>query len=132
MFTGVSEPIPECRWKIRRDSSWFVIMFVADICLFYLIPLLLSVVLYSLIAKVMLSKERNKSLNAAAGGSCATGLTAYRSRPAGAAAAAAASASRRVTGTNSAAATAAVANRDQSRVQVSDKELMFFFICTVW
>ena len=122
MLSGVSDPIPECRWKIRRDSSWFVIMFVADICLFYLIPLLLSVVLYSLIAKVMLSKERNKSLNAAAGGSCATGLTAYRSRPARAAAAAGCEGGRSRRGVsvnNSAAATAAVANRDQSRVQVS-------------
>ena len=114
--------MPVCRWKIRRDSSWFVIMFVADICLFYLIPLLLSVVLYSLIAKVMLSKERK--LNAQSGGGQSS-MTAYRSRHhtaagggggGGAAGTAGDGGRRSITGTNS--VTTSVASRDQSRVQV--------------
>ena len=35
-------------------------MFFTDIMLFYCIPLLLSVVLYSLIGKMLLSKSKNK------------------------------------------------------------------------
>ena len=111
--------MPVCRWKIRRDSSWFVIMFVADICLFYLIPLLLSVVLYSLIAKVMLSKERK--LNAQSGGGQSS-MTAYRSRHhtaagGGVAGTAGDGGRRSITNTNSV-GTTSVASRDQSRVQV--------------
>ena len=43
-------------------------MFFTDIVLFYLIPLLLSVVLYALIGKMLLSKSRNKLLPGAGGG----------------------------------------------------------------
>ena len=46
---------------IRRHTwSCFRTIFFADICLFYVIPLLLSLVLYTLIAKVMLSKDKNR------------------------------------------------------------------------
>ena len=56
---GIGE-ITRCTYRFDRKSKGYMILFVTDIMLFYLIPLLLSVVLYSLIAKVMLSKDKNK------------------------------------------------------------------------
>ena len=49
-----------CSFRLRRDSTEYLVMFFTDIILFYLIPLLLSVVLYTLIGKMLLSKSRNK------------------------------------------------------------------------
>ena len=52
--------VPMCSFRLRRDSTEYLVMFFTDIILFYLIPLLLSVVLYTLIGKMLLSKSRNK------------------------------------------------------------------------
>jgi thyrotropin-releasing hormone receptor len=52
--------ITTCRFRLRRDSTEYLVMFFADMMIFYVIPLLLSVVLYSLIARMLLTSSRNK------------------------------------------------------------------------
>jgi hypothetical protein len=47
-----------CSFSLSRNSSEYLIMFFTDIMLFYLMPLLLSVVLYSLIARTLLVNSR--------------------------------------------------------------------------
>jgi len=46
--------VPKCDFKHSRASTMYIAMFFTDITLFYLIPLVLSVVLYSLIAIMLL------------------------------------------------------------------------------
>ena len=43
--------VTKCSFRLRRDSPEYLVMFFTDIVLFYLLPLLVSVVLYSLIAR---------------------------------------------------------------------------------
>lgn len=52
--------VATCGFRLRRDSTEYLVMFFTDIMLFYCIPLLISVVLYTLIGKMLLSKARNK------------------------------------------------------------------------
>ena len=46
--------VPKCDFRLNRDSTMYIAMFFTDITLFYLIPLVLSVVLYTLIAIMLL------------------------------------------------------------------------------
>ena len=46
--------VPKCDFKHSRSSEMYIAMFFMDITLFYLIPLVLSVVLYTLIAVMLL------------------------------------------------------------------------------
>ena len=46
--------VPKCDFKHSRASKMYIAMFFADITLFYLIPLVLSVVLYTLISVMLL------------------------------------------------------------------------------
>ena len=46
--------VPKCDFRLRRDSTMYIVIFLTDITLFYLIPLVLSVVLYTLIAVMLL------------------------------------------------------------------------------
>ena len=46
--------VPKCDFKHSRASNMYIAMFFADITLFYLIPLVLSVVLYTLISIMLL------------------------------------------------------------------------------
>lgn len=59
---GVDGEVTTCNLKLSRASKEYMVLFVTDITLFYLIPLLLSMVLYTLIAKVMLAKAKDKFL----------------------------------------------------------------------
>ena len=52
--------ITTCAFRLRRNSTEYLILFFTDIVLFYVVPLLLSVVLYSLIARMLLTNSRNK------------------------------------------------------------------------
>ena len=57
-----------CSFSLSRNSSEYLFMFFTDIMLFYLMPLLLSVVLYSLIARTLLVASR-KGFGSGGGGS---------------------------------------------------------------
>ena len=46
--------VPKCTFRLARDSTMHFVMFSIDITLFYLIPLVLSVVLYTLISIMLL------------------------------------------------------------------------------
>lgn len=52
--------ITTCGFRLRRDSTEYLVMFFTDIVLFYVIPLLLSVMLYLLIARILLTNSRTK------------------------------------------------------------------------
>ena len=57
MHQGFSNQLfkaPKCDFKLDRHSTIYIGMFFTDIALFYLIPLVLSVALYGLIAKMLL------------------------------------------------------------------------------
>ena len=54
--TSLVPQVPKCDFKHSRSSTMYIAMFFADITLFYLIPLVTSVVLYSLIAIMLLVK----------------------------------------------------------------------------
>jgi len=72
---GIGE-ITTCSFRLRRDSTEYLVMFFSDIILFYVVPLLLSMVLYALIARMLLSHSRNKfpgSSNGASNGSAGGG-----------------------------------------------------------
>lgn len=56
---GVGE-VTTCGFRLRRNSTEYLIMFFTDILLFYVLPLILSVVLYLLIARMLLTNSRNK------------------------------------------------------------------------
>ena len=45
---------------LPRTSTAYLVIFFSDITLFYCIPLLLSLILYSLIGKMLLFKTKNK------------------------------------------------------------------------
>ena len=68
-FIPQFQDLPKCDFKLDRHSNIYIAMFFADIALFYLIPLVLSVVLYCLIAKMLLytaprtltSQDNNRS-----------------------------------------------------------------------
>ena len=46
--------VPKCDFRLRRDSTMYIVIFFTDITLFYLIPLAVSMVLYTLIAIMLL------------------------------------------------------------------------------
>ena len=52
--------ITTCSFRMDRASTEYLVIFFTDIVLFYVVPLLLSVVLYSLIARILLAKSKNK------------------------------------------------------------------------
>ena len=52
--------IQTCKFRLKRNSTEYMVMFFMDIVLFYVVPLLLSCVLYLLIARMLLSASRNK------------------------------------------------------------------------
>lgn len=52
--------ITKCSFRLRRDSTEYLVLFFADLMLFYVYPLLLSIVLYGLIARALLSKTKSK------------------------------------------------------------------------
>ena len=52
--------IQTCKFRLQRNSKEYLIMFFLDIVFFYVVPLLLSCVLYLLIARMLLSASRNK------------------------------------------------------------------------
>lgn len=56
---GVEEPVATCGFRLRRDSTEYLVMFFTDLVLFYIIPLLLSVILYALIGTMLLANSRN-------------------------------------------------------------------------
>lgn len=56
---GVGE-VETCRFRLKRNSTEYLVMFFTDIMLFYVIPLVLSVILYALIARMLLSNSKNK------------------------------------------------------------------------
>ena len=68
-FLVFSSQAPKCDFKLDRHSTIYIAMFFTDIALFYLIPLVLSVGLYGLIAKMLLytaprtltSQDNNRS-----------------------------------------------------------------------
>ncbi len=43
--------VETCSFRLKRNSTEYLIMFFCDLLLFYVIPLLLSMVLYALIAR---------------------------------------------------------------------------------
>ena len=51
---SVRYQVPKCTFRLPRDSTMHFVMFSIDITLFYLIPLVLSVVLYTLISIMLL------------------------------------------------------------------------------
>ena len=53
IFTLTTQ-VPKCTFRLARDSTMHFVMFSIDITLFYLIPLVLSVVLYTLISIMLL------------------------------------------------------------------------------
>ena len=55
--------VATCGFRLKRNSTEYFVLFFTDIMLFYVIPLLVSVVLYSLIAKMLLSKVSDKFVN---------------------------------------------------------------------
>ena len=48
-----------CSFSIARNSRTYVVIFIVDIVMYYVFPLVLSVVLYILIARVLLIKAKN-------------------------------------------------------------------------
>ena len=50
----LTNQVPKCTFRLARDSTMHFVMFSIDITLFYLIPLVLSVVLYTLISIMLL------------------------------------------------------------------------------
>ena len=55
--------VPKCDFRLSRDSTMYIAMFFTDITLFYVIPLVLSVVLYTLISIMLLYTAPRLSLN---------------------------------------------------------------------
>ena len=51
------QQVPKCTFRLARDSTMHFVMFSIDITLFYLIPLVLSVVLYTLISIMLLFND---------------------------------------------------------------------------
>ena len=56
---GVEGEMLTCSFSIARNSRTYVVIFIVDIVMYYVFPLVLSVVLYILIARVLLIKAKN-------------------------------------------------------------------------
>ncbi|XP_023349197.1 thyrotropin-releasing hormone receptor isoform X2 [Eurytemora carolleeae] len=54
--------ISKCKWKMNRSSVYYKILFFSDIILFYVIPLVLTSILYSLIALVLIRSRNGEIL----------------------------------------------------------------------
>ena len=52
--------VGSCSFKLARNHPALLSIFITDLTLYYLLPLLLSVILYVLIGKTLLSKSRNR------------------------------------------------------------------------
>ena len=52
--------VGSCSFKLKRNHPALLSIFITDLTLYYLLPLLLSVILYVLIGKTLLSKSRNR------------------------------------------------------------------------
>ena len=59
-FFFSSFQVSHCSFRLSRNSTEYLVMFFTDIMLFYFIPLLISVVLYSLIGRMLLFKSKSK------------------------------------------------------------------------
>ena len=59
-FFFSSFQVSHCSFRLNRNSTEYLVMFFTDIMLFYFIPLLISVVLYSLIGRMLLFKSKSK------------------------------------------------------------------------
>ena len=59
-FFFTSFQVSHCSFRLNRNSTEYLVMFFTDIMLFYFIPLLISVVLYSLIGRMLLFKSKSK------------------------------------------------------------------------
>ena len=56
---GIDGEMLVCTFAIGRDSTTYRVIFIVDLVLYYLFPLVLSVVLYLLIARVLLIKSKD-------------------------------------------------------------------------
>ena len=56
---GIEGEMFTCTYSIDRTSTAYVVIFIIDIGMYYFFPLVLSVVLYLLIARVLLTKAKN-------------------------------------------------------------------------
>ena len=54
--------VTTCKFRLRRDSTEYLVIFFTDIMLFYVIPLIISLLLYALIAKTLLLNSKKNFL----------------------------------------------------------------------
>ncbi|KAB7495716.1 Thyrotropin-releasing hormone receptor [Armadillidium nasatum] len=61
----VSYPTRECTFKLSREQ--YLYYFILDIIVFYVIPLILSCILYSLIGRILFTSQVSKNINSSSG-----------------------------------------------------------------
>ena len=59
-FKYIFFQVGSCGFRLPRSDPALLSLFIADLTIYYLLPLLLSVILYVLIGKTLLSKSRNR------------------------------------------------------------------------